>query len=115
MAWRIGESRTKPKSNRTGGRLSSRAERYRNELELKHDIRESTKEIQQEQEHKVTRYHSQGDMTEEEAVSCTIQAKRSVADHNVAFSLLSPLCKAKKTCRSSWIICDWKKRRTGRI
>ena len=70
MAWRVGEDKFKRKTNRTGGRLSTRAERYRNELELKHDIRESTKEIQREQEQKVTRYHSQGDMTEEEAVRC---------------------------------------------
>lgn len=83
MAWRVGEDKFKRKSNRTGGRLSTRAERYRNELELKHDIRESTKEIAAEQEQcQITRYHmaEQGDMTEEEAVSAAHLLEAATTD-----------------------------------
>lgn len=83
LAWRAGDdSKARKKGPKSGGRLSSRAERYRTELELKQDIRESTAVLDHEQNDRMSRLQdyrdaqsfagipkSLGDMTDEEAVS----------------------------------------------
>lgn len=83
LAWRAGgDAKAHKKTPRSGGRLSSRAERYRTEMELKQDIRESTAVLDNEHQDRMTRLSefriaesfagipkSLGDMTDEEAVS----------------------------------------------
>lgn len=83
LAWRAGDdSESRKKTPRSGGRLSSRAERYRTEMELQQDIRESTAVLDHEQQDRMNRLcaersaqnfagipKSLGDMTDEEAVS----------------------------------------------
>lgn len=83
LAWRAGDDhKTRKKAPKSGGRLSSRAERYRTEMELKQDIRDSTAVLDNEHQDRMTRLNeyrnaqsfagvpkSLGDMTDEEAVS----------------------------------------------
>lgn len=85
LAWRAGDDhKARKKTPRSGGRLSSRAERFRTEMEMQQDIRESTAVLDHEHQDRMSRLSeyrdtqsfagipkSLGDMTDEEAVRRT--------------------------------------------